>query len=94
MLHRSWTRLAAGGIPAMLAGVLAASDPMPQLQPFQAIQTPDALQVHRPALTSQQHVHPPIAVAWSGVREFAHAVPECVLARSTTAVAVERPGDL
>jgi hypothetical protein len=48
---------------------------MTQLQAFQPIKAPHALHVHLPSFASQQHMHPPIAVARPGLGDFAHPMP-------------------
>jgi hypothetical protein len=69
--------------------MFATTHPKAQLQAFQTIQSPHALQVHRPTIPSEQHVDPAITEAGTGLRQVAHAHPQCFLTRSTAAIRMQ-----
>lgn len=75
----------------MQTDVLATTRPKPQLQAFQPIQAPYALEVHPPALPTQQHVDPLTAEAGPRLSEFANPQPQRRGIASPTAVVVQRP---
>src|SRR5690606_18620009 len=59
--------------------VLAPTDPSPQLQTFQPVQTPDPLDVHRPPLAAEQHVDALKPEAGPGQRDLPNPGPERLL---------------
>jgi len=65
--------------------VFASTDPVAQLQHFQAVQPAHPLLVDQRALPAEQHVEAQIAEARPRRREVAHPEPECLLILRTTA---------
>src|ERR1700761_187106 len=66
---------------AVLARMLSPTQLVPQLQAFQAIKTPYALHVHRPALTHQHDVNTSVTESRTCLGDFTHALPQPGLAR-------------
>ena len=60
----------------MQGDVLPAPHPHPQLQAIQSIQSSDALAIHRPALTPQQHPNPHVAKPRPGMSQIANTQPQ------------------
>ncbi len=63
----------------MECDVLASPDPHTQLQAIESVQSSDALPIHRPAFTPQEHPNAQISKPGSRVSEIANPYPECRL---------------
>lgn len=66
--------------------MLATSQPMSQLQAFQAIQPSYTLHVHGPTFALQQNVDASISVTRTRLSELAQPMPQPFLARSAAAI--------
>src|SRR5690606_33662873 len=69
---------------AMQGHVLASATAVSKLQPLQPVQAPDALEIDRPTLSSEEDVQPLEAEARPRVRQLAQTPPEDALVLRTT----------
>ena len=80
--------------PSVQRDVLPSPDAHPQLQPLEAIQPTDALPIHHPAFSTQEHPDAQEPESRPGVRELADPHPQRGLVLRAAAAIPRRPTEL